>query len=267
MESIIENEIAAADSLDDVKVVIGPVDGVSFTDENTGENLTDENLTSKAFNILFNLLLISFLLGFIFNLPFKRYFSKKRKGKNISPRLYKFCKRFLIKSPLINAGILGISYLVSHIFIAYMIYSGNYEISDIEKSRSVNFFYISLIAALLALLFVYFWEKHRVHIKYIHHIYNEEELRKRIFNLKVGRIRNRMITSAVMTTLLPLTIVILYLFLSVTYLSDLNIAEYSEEQKRILFGDLEIVEDLVVDENGIINVSEQHVLHKCYKQF
>jgi len=136
----------------------------------------------------------------------------------------------------------------------YSLYLSNEVTTDLEKSRFVNFFYISLIASALSLIFVYYWEKHRVHIRYIHHIFTEEELRKRIFNLKVGRIRNRMIMAAMVTTLLPLTIVILYLFLSITSLDELKILTYNDEQKRILFGDYSFFSDLFTDESGTFKV-------------
>ena len=151
---------------------------------------------------------------------------------------------------MINAGIVGISLIALHGYMFYTLYFGNGFSMDIEKTRFINFVYISLIASVLSLIFVYYWEKHRVHIKYIHHIFTEEELRKRIFNLKVGRIRNRMIISAMVTTLLPLTIVILYLFLSITYLDELKILTYNDEQKRLLFGDYSLFSDLFTNDAG-----------------
>ncbi len=254
ISSIEENQDFAIDSAEHLNVLINPTQGVTFKTD-SGEDMTEGgNRISKAFNFLFNLLLISFLLGFIFNLPFKRYFSRKRKGKPISPRLFKFCKKYILKSPLINAGILGLTYVISHAYMVYILYIDDTFTADLERNRFIHFFYISLTASVLALLFVFFWEKHRVHIKYIEHVFSPEELRKRIFNLKVGRIRNRMITSAMMTTLLPLTIVILYLFLSITNLSELNIQEYTDDQKEILFGDYMVFSDLFTDDEGTFSV-------------
>ena len=196
------------------------------------------NQIGDAFDFLFNLLLVAFLTGFIFNLPFKRYFSKKRRNKYISNRLNKFVKRFLLYTPLINAAILGISYGVAHGYMYYNILTGNIFNNDIEFNIYKNFFLISLISSLLAVLFVFFWEKHRVHIKYLGHIFSDKELRQRVFKTKKpGKIRNRMMVSAAMTTLLPLTIVILYLFLSITNISDLNFTVFTEDHKKILFGD------------------------------
>ena len=258
LDTLLQNNAEITNSLDslsNVNIDIGPLQIKSNSDKPPEkESPQDENKLNNAFNFLFNLLLISFLLGFIFNLPFKRYFSRLRKNKSISPGLFKFCKRFLLKSPLINVGILSISYIIAHGYMRYILVFDNSFDTEFEKNLYVNLFYISLIASVLSLLFVYFWEKHRVHIKYIEHIFGKEELRKRIFNLKVGRIRNRMIVSAIMTTFLPLTIVFLYLFLSITNLKDLNITEFTEEHNKILFGDYMMLRDLFTNSTDSFKV-------------
>jgi class 3 adenylate cyclase len=231
----------------------GPNSGIDIKSNEKTVQSEESAQIGKSFNLLFNLILISFLLGFIFSLPFKRYFHRKRKGKPVSYKLFNFCKKFLLKSPFINAGIVGIPFLITHGFMFYTLYLSDSFGAGSEKTRFINFFYISLIASVLSLLFVYYWQKHRVHIRYIEHVFDENELRKRIFNLKVGRIRNRMVISAVVTTLLPLTIVFLYLFLSVTNLADLKITIFTEDQKRILFGDYMMFSDLFRDEAGNFN--------------
>jgi class 3 adenylate cyclase len=246
----------SADSMVNAVIKFSPGPGIQIQTDGTANDIGESKLISQAFNLLFNLLLISFFLGFLFNLPFKRYFTLRRKGKQISPKLFKFCKKYLLKSPLINSAILGLSFIIVHGIMFFNLYLGNSVTTELEKSRFVNFFYISLIASVLSLIFVYYWEKHRVHIRYIHHIFSEDELRKRIFNLKVGRIRNRMIMSAMVTTLLPLTIVILYLFLSITSLDELKILNYNEEQKRILFGDYSLFNDIFTNEQGVFEAPE-----------
>ncbi len=219
-------------------------------------NLPDSSKIGTAFNYLFNFLLISFLLGLIFNLPFKRFFSRKKKGMVISDRLFKFCKRILLFSPMINAAILAFAYGIMHIYMGWVLISGQEFPGNFEKNLFQNFFYISLVASILSLLFVYFWEKHRVHIKYLEHIYSHQELRKRIFNLKVGKIRNRMITSAAMTTLLPLTIVMLYILLSITHIPDLNIENFSKDQEQILFGEYTVFGDIFRNDESIKNIPD-----------
>jgi class 3 adenylate cyclase len=217
---------------------------VEFDDQQISDDQI--KLINKTFNFLFNVLLVSFLAGFIFNYPFKRYFRRKRNNKKISDRLFSFCKRYILLSPWINAGILGAAFVAS---LVYML-----VITSAVQSSSGNgtllfnrFFLISFFSTLLTVLFIYFWEKHRVHIKYLDHLFAKEELRKRVFKLGKGKIRNRFWISSAMTTLLPLSIVIVYLIMSVTRLSDLNLETLSEEQIKILFGRYSNMMTMIVD--------------------
>ncbi|MBN1339196.1 MAG: hypothetical protein JXA03_07725 [Bacteroidales bacterium] len=202
-----------------------------------------ESQIGKAFSLLFNLLIISFVFGFVFNLPFKRYFYKKRKRKEITEKLHRFCRKYLLHVPLINAGILSLAFGITHGYMLYVLNLGNGFGDGLEKTLYVQFFWVSLLSSLLSVMFVFFWEKHRVHIRYIEHLYDENELQSRIFGKKTGKIRNGLLISSAMTTLLPLTIVMLYLFLSVTYLSELPDLNFSDEQKKILLGDYLIFSD------------------------
>ncbi len=204
-------------------------------EENT-DTTREDNLISNSLSFLIKCLAVSFIIGFIFNLPFKRYFRRKRKRKRVSDRLFSFCKKYLLISPWINVGILGISYiasLINMVVIIYSTFSENYDSSEILFTR---YFFISLFSSLLTILFVYFWEKHRVHIKYIDFLYSKKELRKRVFKMRVGRIKNRFWISNAMTTLLPLSIVIIYLIFSLTQINDLNLTELNKDHQKILFG-------------------------------
>ena len=252
LSEIITQDSILIDSLPDLELRIAPSVGVSLEDANNPE--PGGTQIGTAFNILFNLLLISFLIGFIFNLPFKSFFHKKRRGKVISKKLFDFCKKFLLKSPLINAGIMGLAFLAAHLYMLYILLFLNPFSLELERSLFTQFFYISLTASILSLLFVYYWEKHRVHIKYINYIYDEKALRKRIFNLRVGKIRNRMIVSSVMTTLLPFMVVILYLFLSTSSVGDINIDSFTDEHKNILFGDYMMFTDIFGSSSTDLNV-------------
>lgn len=201
----------------------------------TERSREEQNPLTKSFNLLIKLLMISYVAGFIFNIPFKSYFRRKRKNKKISKKLYTFSKKLLLYTPLINAGILGMAFLVATIVMTVMLFKPDLFSDDTHRQIYTQYYFVSLISSLLSVLFVYFWQKHRVHIKYLEHIYSSEELRKRIFHFRAGKIRNRFLVSSIMTTLLPLTIVILYLFLSLSAVADLG--ELSEAQIQILLGD------------------------------
>ncbi len=186
-------------------------------------------------SLLLKVLVVCFILGLAFNLPFKIYFKKKRKNKEIPEKLHRFCKKFLLRTPIINAGILFLAYGITLGYMAYILFF-NSSFSEITQRFYEQFFFITFISSLLTLMFVYFWYKHRVHIKYIDHVFTKEELKKRIFKLKEGKIRNRLLISSAMTTLLPALIIIFYLFISISKVNDLSIDNITDEQVNILIG-------------------------------
>ncbi len=116
-----------------------------------------------------------------------------------------------------------------------------------------QFFFITLVSSLLTLLFVYYWQKHRVHIKYIEHIFSKDELRKRILNLKESRIRNRLWVSSAMTTMLPLTIVVFYLFISVTAIKEMEDIISNPDKVEVLIGNYNMY---LSDDNSLEFLSE-----------
>lgn len=222
------------------------------------ENETDRMTVrfSKVSRLWVRLLVISFFLGFAFNLPFKLYLRRKRRNRKIKEGLYKFCKKFLLKTPIINAGILFITYGITSGFMLYQLLFES-SFNEITLRFYKQFFFIMVISSVLNLLFVYFWQKHRVHIKYLEFFFSPEELRRRIFNLKVGRIRNRLWISSAMTTFLPLLIVIFYMMISITNVQDLLDEPLTEDQSRILIGKYESYfgGNTIDSESGVIYVN------------
>ncbi|NTW23747.1 MAG: hypothetical protein HGA37_03530 [Lentimicrobium sp.] len=195
------------------------------------------NAFSDSITSLFKyVILFSTIIGFAVNLPFKRYFRRKRLGKTISPKLYRYCRRYLLFTPIINSGIVLMAFMVVHGIMIYQLQSPAAFSDEIGRRMFSNYLFISLVASLLTVLFIYFWQKHRVHIRYIEHIFTRDELQKRIFGKNTGKIRNRLYIASAMTTLLPLTIVLLYLILSLTPIKDMG--EVSPGEMRIMLGRL-----------------------------
>ncbi|HKK10742.1 MAG TPA: adenylate/guanylate cyclase domain-containing protein, partial [Bacteroidales bacterium] len=131
--------------------------------------------------------------------------------------------------------IFGGGLLFSLVYVFYNIQFSSFN-DEINQSIYSQYFYISLIASILAFLLIYFWERHRVHLKYIEHVFSLEELKVRVFKSRTGKIGYRLLVSSLMTTLLPLVIVMLYLFLSVTQIRELDIDYDNPKQVEILFG-------------------------------
>ncbi|MEN8156127.1 MAG: SpoIIE family protein phosphatase [Bacteroidota bacterium] len=185
--------------------------------------------------LLFIFTLVSYLIGFILNNPFKRFFRKKRGKREVRDRLGLLCKKYLLTIPALNSLIIVLpNLLVITYSLLYIILKNDFQ-GDIERELFVHLFFVTLAASLLEFLFAFYWQKHRVHTKYIEHLYTEEELRVRVFRRK-GRIRNRYMIASVITTFLPLLIVMVYLVLSITSVKEMEMESLNRDQREILIG-------------------------------
>ncbi len=203
----------------------------------------------NTLGLLTRLLLVSFLIGLGFNLPFKIFFRKKRQMKAVKTGILQFCRKFILKVPIINTGILFIPYGITLLYMLYIILFDK-KLDDMSRDFYIQFFVISLVASILTLMMVYFWMKHRVHIRYLEHFFSEDELRRRIFKDRIGKIKNRLWISSAMTTLFPLIIVVFYIVLSVSSVKELSLSEVTTEHQKILLGKY-IALDLGLDVNTL----------------
>lgn len=214
-------------------------DSLKFTQQAATDlqRKSTSTLFSKSISDLSNFIIVFFTLAIIvFNYPFKRYFKRKRKRKTISPKLYRYCRRWLLHTPLITSGIVFLGFSIFHGLLIYSLLSQNSLGNEPERRLFTNYLFISLVASLLTALFIYFWQKHRVHIRYIEHIFTPDELQHSIFGKNRGKIRNRLYIASAMTTLLPLTIVLLYLILSLTPVKEMG--ELTPDGTKIVLGRL-----------------------------
>ena len=216
----------------DDKILIGP----EIDDEDNLKVFAEKGPFARYFFLLFVLIGASLLAGYIYNRPFKRYFKKKRRKKEISQKLHAVCKKRLFNLPLVNSLIITMPNIVVIIYSLIFLVSEVSLDDEVERSMFIQLHYLTIVATLLEFLFVYYWQKHRVHIKYIDHIYSETELRKQVFHRKRGKIRNRFMVASGMTTFLPLVVVTVYLVLSLTSVKELAVDGYSDEQREVLFG-------------------------------
>jgi len=210
--------------------------GLKFTDKNRPQYF------GTSFDIFFYGIEIIFVITLIISWPFKRYFRKKRKGRETSPRLEFLLRRYLLFTPILHTALFGLVMLSTVGYVAYVYFFENYN-STLNAGIFDEYLYISIVAGFLSTIFVYFWHKHRVHIFYLEVLFKEEELRKRIFKRSIGKIRSRLWLASGMTTLLPLIIVIFYLVLSVSKVSDLNLDLTDKNIQTILLGNYSSIFD------------------------
>lgn len=227
------SDFSQADTTRDVRLEYqANNDTVGYKWQNINE---DQQSSQDSFPVLMRCLLASYILGLIFNYPFKRYFRLKRKRKPIPKQLFRFVKRWLLRVPIINGGIFILGLLIALVSAVYQLYTSTFT-NEISRNLFETYIIVSSIASLLAFLLIFYWERNRVHLRYLEHVFSEEELRKRIFTKRTGKIRNRLIISNFMTSLLPLTIVMFYLFVSVTQVRDMKIEPHETEKIQVILG-------------------------------
>lgn len=214
----------------------GEEDGDGDEDEKKIKAFSDKGPFSRFFKLLFLLTLLAYIAGLIYNKPFQRYFKKIRRKQEIPDKVQQYCKGQLLKTPIINALIITLpSVLVLLYSLIFIILKGQVE-NEIENEIFREFFFLAVLATILEFLFVFFWQKHRVHIRYIEFFYSREELRKKVFKRKGGRIRDRLLMASGMTTTLPLLIVMVYMIQSLTSVRSLKLESISQEAWDILIG-------------------------------
>lgn len=205
--------------------------GFSFSNNNKSlhKDSTDGHLSMWV-------ALIGLIIGFAFNYPFRRYFNRKRKNKSVSEKLLKYCRKYLQYTPLVNSLIFAVGFFIIHIHSIIILHSA--EFSDkLEHNLFRNWFYISIASSVLTVLFVYLWQKYRLEFKYIEHTYDEESLHKNIYKTgKTHSLKFRLWLISIMTTVLPLVIVLFYAFLSVSTVKDIGLQSLTKDQLHLLLG-------------------------------
>jgi class 3 adenylate cyclase len=220
-----------------------------------------DNSLNSILSMLFRIVLFtSIILGYAINIPFKRYFRRKRKGLPVTPALQAFCKKYILLTPHFNSVILLLTFGILHTYMAYILLFTSDLQDELTQKLFTNFLFVSIVASLLSISFVFFWQKHRVHIRYIEHLFTPQELQKRIFLSSPGRIRFRLYLASATTTLLPLTIVILYLTLSLTSIKELGPVDAKEI--HVLFGDyVKVFDDIPESLNAGSPLSSLHYIN------
>ena len=155
----------------------------------------DKGPFSRFFKLLFLLTLAAYIAGLIYNNPFKRYLKNIRRKKEIPDKLQRYCKKHLLNSPVINALIITLPSALVLLYSLFFIMMKDFD-KEIENEIFREFFFLAVLATILEFLFVYYWQKHRVHIRYIEYFYSKEELRSRIFKSRGGRIRGRLMIAS-----------------------------------------------------------------------
>lgn len=184
---------------------------------------------------MFRMLLVGMVLGFVWNYPFKLYFRNKRKGRYISPKLETHCRQWLLQLPLTNALVVAFSFFVVLYYMVFQFLTKDFH-SELTRDFHRQFLIITALGAALTTMFVYFWFRHRVRFIYLEHVFDSVSLYKASTKRYRDHIVRRLWVNSLMTTLLPLAIVIFYISLSKTPNRLPGDPQLNSDQIKVLFG-------------------------------
>ena len=189
----------------------------------------------NSIGLLIRMMIVSILLGFAFNYPFKRFFRLKRKKNNVSESLVNYTRKWLLFVPLINSGILAFGFIVALLVMGIQVFGADIE-SEASRQFYKQFFFIATFAAFLSVFFMYFWFGFRVRFKYLEEVYDSVSLYKSPLKKRSSHLIHRLWINSLMTTLLPLVIVIFYISFSITSIQSTLTITPNSEQAVVLFG-------------------------------
>ncbi len=200
--------------------------------KNQSDNFDISKNDKKLNDLVFKLAFAGFILYYLFNLPFKLFLSYKRKNKKTPLFIEKFCRTFLLKTPIINLLIFMSIFIVTHLVTLIGMNILNYPefLMKLTRFSLLLTFTICILSGLL----IFFWQKNRVQQKYIEHFYSKDELKKRLDVNRFSSLKYKIVISTFMTTLLPITVVIFYVFFSFTFIENYSLLK--SDEINLLFG-------------------------------
>ena len=168
----------------------------------------------------------------LYHRPLYKLFRLRRKGVVVGVKLRKTAESRLLFSPTTTAFFIFVALLLLN---SYMLSgfaaagSPRGEIpasmySDMAIGRMMFFGYfnhsrivmLSFFIQILITLFIYFQQNHRIKLRFYHHVFDREELNKRPAQLGKSSIRAQIWSANILTTLLPLLLVLLYFYVFIT---------------------------------------------------
>ncbi|MCK5535925.1 MAG: hypothetical protein KAI79_03810, partial [Bacteroidales bacterium] len=187
----------------------------------------------------FHYLIFGFVSYILFNLPIKLHLCKIRKEQKVPDWMISYSKKVLRYTPFINAIILFIPELIGNIMFFHKAKEISITIPEFWQT-ALQMSLVSLVSAILVSLIVYLWQENRVRLNYLPLIFSKEELEFRYKKVGNKKIATNFLFSGLLTSFLPILIIVFYLILSATPIKKItenSDNELSTEQAEILFGE------------------------------
>ena len=159
--------------------------------------------------------ILSFIGLNVYHRPLYRLFRLKKKGYEVAAKLQRMAKNRILSSPRMTALFVFLTLLFINAYTVSDIPLEGHESfsSSISPSRLIL---LGLLIQALIALFVFFQQNHRIKTFYYHHVFDGEELASRPEGSGRTSIRSQIWVANILTTLLPLLLVLLYIYVFIS---------------------------------------------------
>lgn len=212
----------------------------------------EERIKRVYLRDIFGSFIVMGVLIFLFNLPIKLFFIKKRRSKKINHFIKSYTRSLINFSP----EIITLIVLLGSVYIHRSIFT---LLNNTDKGQAMylvvrNILTISIFTSFLVLLLIYFGQKFRVQTKYVHHVFTPKRLYKLPRGFNFPGLKGRFFITTIFLTFIPLVIVLFYVLSSFNTLENLD--GLTRDQIDFLFGDLLEFMSIVSDETSEIALNK-----------
>jgi signal transduction histidine kinase/CheY-like chemotaxis protein len=188
--------------------------------------------------------IVAILFIFIAHVPLGMVLRQLRRGRDIPQQMRERGERVALRSAR-NTGVLCFVAAASDVAsrLLGLLVAGS-AIRDFAV-RSIPFY---VVVVLLISLFVYYWQNHRIKIVYAPFVFTELAVTREAFGKRRKSIQGQMWFSKIITTLLPLALLILYFF---AFVSTVDVRALGDEKLAVLLGDFTPVYQMLVKQGEL----------------
>ncbi len=184
------------------------------------------------FSIFSNFIYIT-IIFVIISLPFKIYFHRKKKNKQIGKNLENFVKKFILKTP-ITFSLIYLIFFVTFVIFSILTKQTDEKVLYELKDYAIDTIIITIIATIASAIFIYSWQSFRVQQYYLKVVYSFEELKYFPVNKHFNSIRYKLLPSFMVTTILPLIFLFFAIYLNIDHINEID--RVSKTQLKMIFG-------------------------------
>lgn len=214
------------------------------TDHHPNQNQLQQRIQERQQNDEFIAMIEGAVLVFVsavsiaYHRPIRRYFQDLRRGRTSPPEIVLKARRRIWKSPRLLGLWFPCFYAAVNTVMVLLTFLLN--ASDHLKMVHSHLFLFSFVTIPLSGLFTYLWQRRRVQRLYVPFLFTPQERSQELPPISGASIRRSLTSLIILSTLLPLGLVLMFLFSGLQSVGD--VVKLTTDQWSILLGDVQMAQ-------------------------